>query len=567
MKKKVLSVFFAFLILCTVLFPTPWGFVRESSAAAKTVTEAEVTEIVEKYYNTVSNYGKKKAYWNAGKSTAALKSLINSGEYLATVTYKSCVATSKSNHSCKVKVNGKKGCTSNIFQGVGSIKDGVFNAKGKDSQCSGFAAFMEYVIFGSTDPKDFTVYGGKKSLPANYRVKPGDQIRQGSHSFVVYEVVGNKVKTIECNISKKGSFCLIYTKDSRTVSSLKSYKYDGKKTFYISSPAVANPSFPVTSTLTFNANGGACSTASKRVTSGQTYGTLPTPSRTGYDFIGWYDASSGGNLITNSTKVTKTSNHTLYAHWTAGQYVLYFNANGGTCTTGSKKVTFNSTYGTLPTPTKSGYTFQGWYTAMSGGTKVTDSTKLTTAANQTVYAQWKPVPVSTLKYTYNPDLAISKASSLLTTAESKKHKCATYVSSVLRAGGLTNVKQSGAGDLIDYLNKSSNFGGSIGKVITNPTASQLHKGDVLCVVCTKGAKANYSNGHSKGSGKYYGLHVLIVSSVNESANTVRYYAANSYVYGNKDLKLSEYKVKCSKCGNNKSAKLIAFVFNDAVKGK
>ena len=52
----------------------------------------------------------------------------------------------------------------------------------------------------------------------------------------------------------------------------------------------------------------------------------------------------------------------------------------------------------MPTPTRSGYTFQGWYTSQSGGSKVSSSTKIT--GNTTIYAQWKqnaaPDPTATL---------------------------------------------------------------------------------------------------------------------------------------------------------------------------
>lgn len=67
--------------------------------------------------------------------------------------------------------------------------------------------------------------------------------------------------------------------------------------------------------VTFNANGGSVSTTSKKVYLNATYGTLPTPSRTGYTFNGWYTASSGGAKITNNTTVNLTSNQTLYAVW------------------------------------------------------------------------------------------------------------------------------------------------------------------------------------------------------------------------------------------------------------
>ncbi len=143
-----------------------------------------------------------------------------------------------------------------------------------------------------------------------------------------------------------------------------------------------------TYTVTFNANSGTCSTTSKSVTYASTYGTLPTPTRTGYTFKGWYTAASGGTKVTSSTTVSITAAQTLYAQWTANTYTVTFNANGGTCSTASKSVTYASTYGTLPTPTRTGYTFKGWYTAASGGAQVTSSTTVSITAAQTLYAQW-----------------------------------------------------------------------------------------------------------------------------------------------------------------------------------
>ena len=149
-------------------------------------------------------------------------------------------------------------------------------------------------------------------------------------------------------------------------------------------------------TVTFNANGGNTSNpSSKKVTYNSTYGDLATVTRTGYTFNGWYTATSGGTKITSSTKVTITSNQTLYAQWTANQYTVTFNANGGnTPSTSSKKVTYNSTYGDLATVTRTGYTFDGWYTATSGGTKITNSTKVTITSNQTLYAHWNRIYVT-----------------------------------------------------------------------------------------------------------------------------------------------------------------------------
>lgn len=71
-----------------------------------------------------------------------------------------------------------------------------------------------------------------------------------------------------------------------------------------------------TVTVTFDPNGGSVSPTSMMVTIGSAYGNLPSPTRTYYNFDGWYTAASGGNLVTASTTVTATTNHTLYAHWT-----------------------------------------------------------------------------------------------------------------------------------------------------------------------------------------------------------------------------------------------------------
>lgn len=140
-------------------------------------------------------------------------------------------------------------------------------------------------------------------------------------------------------------------------------------------------------TVTFDANGGAVSTKSAKIKTNAAY-SLPTPSRTGYTFNGWYTAQTGGTKITSSTKFTAAANQTLYAQWTANKYTATFDANGGTLGTASKEITYNSTYGALPTPTMAGYTFNGWYTAKTGGTKIIANTKVTITAAQTLYAQW-----------------------------------------------------------------------------------------------------------------------------------------------------------------------------------
>ena len=139
----------------------------------------------------------------------------------------------------------------------------------------------------------------------------------------------------------------------------------------------------------WDANGGKIGTAkvaTTTVTKDVKIGKLAkTPKRTGYAFKGWYTKKSGGTKITTNTKVKKKV--TYYAQW-AKAYTLTFDANGGTLTPKSKKVGNKLSYGTLPTPKRSGYTFNGWYTAKTGGKQVSTTTKMS-AKNVKIYAQWK----------------------------------------------------------------------------------------------------------------------------------------------------------------------------------
>ena len=143
-----------------------------------------------------------------------------------------------------------------------------------------------------------------------------------------------------------------------------------------------------TYTVTFDANGGSVDPASKQVTYNATYGDLPTPTRTGYTFNGWYTEAAGGSQRTSSTKVQITTDITLYARWTANTYTVIFDAQGGNVSPASATVTYAAAYGTLPTPTRTGYTFKGWYTATTGGSKITATTAVVITATQTLYARW-----------------------------------------------------------------------------------------------------------------------------------------------------------------------------------
>ena len=120
---------------------------------------------------------------------------------------------------------------------------------------------------------------------------------------------------------------------------------------------------------------------------------LPTPTKSGYTFNGWYTASSGGTKV-NNTYIPE-ENITLYAHWSANSYRLSFDANGcGTLGVSYVTATVGKTYGDaddgdgLPSiALTTGKKFDGWYTSSSGGNKITNSTTVTASSdNGTLYA-------------------------------------------------------------------------------------------------------------------------------------------------------------------------------------
>ena len=67
--------------------------------------------------------------------------------------------------------------------------------------------------------------------------------------------------------------------------------------------------------VTFNANGGSVSKKNVSIKKGSKIGTLPTPTRKNYKFVGWYTKKSGGSKVTKSTKFSKAT--TIYARWQA----------------------------------------------------------------------------------------------------------------------------------------------------------------------------------------------------------------------------------------------------------
>lgn len=128
-----------------------------------------------------------------------------------------------------------------------------------------------------------------------------------------------------------------------------------------------------------------------------TLATVGTLAKTGHSFGGWNTATDGSGTNYNAgSSFTPTATVTLYAKWTPDTYTISYNKNT-TDTVTNMPTDQTKTYGvnlTLSsnTPSRSGYTFNGWNTAANGtGTSYSAGGSYTTNAAATLYAQWSQV--------------------------------------------------------------------------------------------------------------------------------------------------------------------------------
>lgn len=140
--------------------------------------------------------------------------------------------------------------------------------------------------------------------------------------------------------------------------------------------------------IVFAPNGWRVSSGSKTVICGKTYGTLPTPTRRGYTFAGWYTAKSGGSRIGSSSVVRTTKNQTLYARWKLVKYKIQYSlGKGANSRSNPVGYTVASRTIVLKNPVRKGYTFKGWYSDPKYKKKVTKIAAGSTGSRK-LYARW-----------------------------------------------------------------------------------------------------------------------------------------------------------------------------------
>lgn len=209
--------------------------------------------------------------------------------------------------------------------------EGINITNGQKSQASNFIYFTVYdeIISDFHEPNNnvsIDVSKNKSFLVRGWAVNTG---KKETKCYATIDGGGEKLlKAVARNdvysSALYSSYCfsnMVGFEDYINIENLSSGKHNLKVIARSSTATkeVASIEFTIIKpsyTVSFNTNGGSSSTKSKTVTYSGTYGTLPTPTRDGYTFDGWYTSATGGTKVTSSSKVAATSNHTLYAHWT-----------------------------------------------------------------------------------------------------------------------------------------------------------------------------------------------------------------------------------------------------------
>lgn len=99
-----------------------------------------------------------------------------------------------------------------------------------------------------------------------------------------------------------------------------------------------------------------------------------------------------------------SSDSTLYAQWNANTLTISYDVQGGSAVTdGDTTTTTGAAISALPaSPTRIGYTFEGWYSASTGGTQITTNNTHGQTGDFTLYARWSAVSTTTSPATTVP---------------------------------------------------------------------------------------------------------------------------------------------------------------------
>ncbi len=263
--------------------------------------------------------------------------------------------------------------TAGEFQGVSNAEKDGYRFVGWTSPTVSYEAetplsLVLTAVWSDIFLIDYELNGGKVRNPAEYR---------------------NDGKTTQLNDPTKDGYTFIGWTGTNLNTPAKNYSIPAGT--YGNLSYIANWEAN-TYTITFELSGGEMDKTSMDVTYDSPF-SLPTPTRNGYTFGGWYN---GSNEVKSGTW-KKTSHIVLSAKWNAIQYKITYNLDGGkNASQNPATYTVESGTVTLQSPTKNGYKFLGWYSDKEFKSKVTKINP-TDCKDIVLYAKWE-LGTYTVKY-------------------------------------------------------------------------------------------------------------------------------------------------------------------------
>ncbi len=159
--------------------------------------------------------------------------------------------------------------------------------------------------------------------------------------------------------------------------------------YNLKTDSVLKAKWRIIHTVTLNPNGGECNiTSVNTFYSGKNIVNLPVPTREGYHFYGWM---INNKKYTNTQGLYNDGDCELVAYWVKNdeEFIIHFDANGGTCSTASKSIKYKKAVGNLPVPTRKGWKFLGWFKYKNtNALQLTENTVFEDINDLTVYALW-----------------------------------------------------------------------------------------------------------------------------------------------------------------------------------
>jgi uncharacterized repeat protein (TIGR02543 family) len=295
-------------------------------------------------------------------------------------------------HSCALLEDGTVTCWGGDWEGQSSVpaltQDVLISSwpytHGQSSDFTLFARWTANTLTVTTDEQDGTAIGNASTTTGASMLSPGTPTRAGYTFAGWYAAVsGGSAITFPYTHGQTGDFTLYAQWTANTL------------------------------TVTTDEQGGTA-IGNASTTTGASMSSPGTPTRAGYTFAGWYTAASAGTLVTFPYAHGRTTDFTLYAQWTANTLTVTTDEQDGTAI-GDASTTTGASMSSPGTPTRAGYTFAGWYAAVSGGSAITFPYAHGHTSDFTLFARWT---AKTLAVTYNSGGGSSVTATSTTTGAS-----------------------------------------------------------------------------------------------------------------------------------------------------